>query len=178
MARDLREQIKDRIREFQQKADARLGGWSSVRTPVEVREMELEIAAEARALADDITEALLRERVRDVALQAEATMAAFADREFRHGGTRPAAVTLLGGKRIQLDKLVYAKENRRRLPYGRRNGRRGKAGQGFFPVLAALGIWCGATPALAGEVCRQVADSDSVRSGRAALDRHGADLGH
>jgi hypothetical protein len=61
--------------------------------PVEVREMELEIAAEARALADDITEALLRERVRDVALQAEATTAAFADREFRHGGTRPAAVT-------------------------------------------------------------------------------------
>jgi hypothetical protein len=140
--------------------------------------MEIEIAAEARALADGVTEEILRERVGDVTLQAEATAAAFADRKFRHGGTLPCAVTLLGGSRIELGKLVYAKPNRRRAPHRRRSGRRGKGGQGFFPVLAVLGIWYGATPALAGEVCRQVADSDSVRSGRAALDRHGADLGH
>lgn len=178
MARDLREQIENRVREFQQKVDARLSAWSSVRTPVEVREMELEIAADASALADGVAEAILRQRIGDVKLQAEATMAAFSDRKFRHGGTRPAAVTLLGGARVPLGNLVYAKQNRRGAPHRRRTGRRGKGGQGFFPVLAALGIWCGATPALAGEVCRQVADSDSVRSGRAALDRHGADLGH
>jgi hypothetical protein len=140
--------------------------------------MELEIAAEARVLADGVTATLLIARVRDVKLQAEATMAGFADRKFRHGGTRPATVTLLGGSRVALGELVYAKPNRRRSPRPRHNRRRGKGGQGFFPVLAVLGVWSGATPALAGEVSRQVADSDSVRAGRAALDRHGADLGH
>ena len=178
MARDLREQIEQSVREFRQKIDARLDTWSSVRTPVEFREMELEIAADARALADGVTQVIVVERVRDLRFQAEATMAAFSDRRFRHGGTRPAAVTLLGGSRVELGKLVYAKPNRRRSRRRRRNGHRGKGGQGFFPVLAVLGIWFGATPALAGEVCRQVADSDSVRAGRAALDRHGADLGH
>lgn len=164
MARDLREQIEQKVREFRQNVETRIDEWSSVRSPVEFRQLELEIAAEARVLADGVTAALLVERVRDVKLQAEATMAAFADRRFRHGGSRPAAVTLLGGRRIALGELVYAKPNRRRSPRRQRNGRRGKGGQGFFPVLAALGVWFGATPALAGEVCRQVADSDSVRA--------------
>jgi len=177
VARDLREQIEQKVREFRQNVETRVDEWSAVRSPVEFRQMELAIAAEARALADGVTEVFLIERVRDVKLQAEATMAAFADRRFRHGGTRPAAVTLLGGSRITLGELVYAKPNRRRSPR-RRNRRRGKGGQGFYPVLAVLGVWFGATRALAGEVCRQVADSDSVRAGRAALDRHGADLGH
>jgi hypothetical protein len=178
VARNLQEQIEERVRQFKAQVDARIKAWSAVRTPVEFRAMELEIAAEARALADGVTEEILRERVGDVTLQAEATAAAFADRKFRHGGTLPCAVTLLGGTQIELGKLVYAKPNRRGAPRRRRSGRRGKGGQGFFPLLAVLGIWCGATPALAGEVCRQVADSDSVRSGRAALERHGADLGH
>jgi hypothetical protein len=41
-----------------------------------------------------------------------------------------------------------------------------------------LGIFCGVTPALGGEICQQVVDSDSVRSGRASLDRRDIDLGH
>jgi hypothetical protein len=45
-----------------------------------------------------------------------------------------------------------------------------------YPALAALGIHYGATPALVGEVVRQVADSDSVRAGRSALERRGIDL--
>jgi hypothetical protein len=48
----------------------------------------------------------------------------------------------------------------------------------LYPVLAALGIWFGVTPALAGEICQQVTDSDSVRAGRAALARRDIDLGH
>ena len=129
MARDLREQIEDRVRQFQEKVDARHKEWSSVRTPVEVRKMELEIAAEARALADGVTEAVLRERIRDVSLQAEASVAAFSDRKFRHGGTLPCMVTLLGGSRIELGRLVYAKPNRRRAAQRRRSGHRGKGGQ-------------------------------------------------
>lgn len=178
MARSLRDEVDEKVRQFRQKIESQLATWAAVRTPVEFREMELTIATETRALADGVTAAILRERVGDLRLQAEATMAAFADRKFRHGGTNSATVTLLGGTPVELGKLVYAKPNRRGTPRRRRTGRRGKGGQGFFPVLAVLGIWCGATPALAGEVCRQVADSDSVRAGRAALARHGADLGH
>ena len=45
-------------------------------------------------------------------------------------------------------------------------------------MLAVLGIWFGVTPAVAGEVCRQITDSDSVRTGRSALARRGIALGH
>lgn len=48
----------------------------------------------------------------------------------------------------------------------------------MYPCLVALGVCFGVTPALAGEICAQVADSDSVRSGRAALARRSIDLGH
>lgn len=58
----------------------------------------------------------------------------------------------------------------------RGHGRRGKAGSGVYPALAALGIEFGVSPALAAEVARQVTDSDSVRAGQSALMRRGIDL--
>ena len=57
-------------------------------------------------------------------------------------------------------------------------GKRGKAGAGCYPVLSAFGIDFGVSPAALVEIRRQVADSDSVRSGRGALSRRGLDLGH
>ena len=86
-------------------------------------------------------------------------------------------VTLLGGKKVRLE-VEYLKPNRRKSRKKRRNGNRGKGGTGLYPVLAALGIWFGVTPALAGEVSRQVTDSDSVRTGRSALARRGIVIGH
>jgi len=47
-----------------------------------------------------------------------------------------------------------------------------------YPTLAALGIGFGYSPALAGEIARQVADSESVRSAREALARRDIDPGH
>ena len=63
---------------------------------------------------------------------------------------------------------------------GRRRGtgRRGAGRAELYPALAALGIAFGVTPGLGDEISRQVADSDSVRAGRAALERRGIELGH
>lgn len=177
MPSDLQKQIEETIVEFRHKVESRLEGWRAVQTPVGFREMELEVAAAARALADGVTGALLLERVADPALQAETSRAARAGGGLRHGGPRDVKVRLLGGTEVRC-RVEYLKPNRRGLGRRRTCRHRGKGGAGFYPILSALGIWFGVTPAVAGEVSRQVADSDSVRAGRAALDRRGADLGH
>src|SRR5258707_5389993 len=178
MPSDLREQIKDPVIEFATEVDPHVAEWSSARDPVAFREAELAIAGLARSLSDAITALILRATVGDPELQAEASIAARATGAYRHGGTREVGVTLLGGSCIRVH-AEYLKVNRRGQPGRRRgNGRRGRGGTGLYPVLAVLGIALGATPALAGEICRQVTDSDSVRAGRAALDRRGIDLGH
>jgi hypothetical protein len=142
--------------------------------------MELSVASEAQtAVGDEAVAHVLRATVGDPELQAQAVAAvhrAYPGR-YRNGGRRTVKVTLLGGKVVSL-RVEYLKLNRRNSRRKRRNGNRGPSGTGIYPVLAMLGIWFGVTPALAGEVCRQVADSDSVRAGRAALSRRGIDLGH
>jgi hypothetical protein len=179
MSNDTRVQIEGRIAEFGQKAMSRVAAWLAVRDPAAFRTAELEIAALGREVADEIAECVLRHLAADVELQAAASLAGRQASRLRHGGRRGTSVTLLGGKTVRLT-LEYLEPNHRRKRPGRRRrvGRRGKGGAGFFPLLAVLGIWFGVTPALAGEICRQVADSDSVRAGRAALARRGIDMGH
>ena len=75
-------------------------------------------------------------------------------------------VILLGGTKLRLE-AEYFKLDRRQSKTRRR--KRGKAGSGLYPVLAVLGLDNGVTPATAAEVCAQVADSDSLRAGQAAL---------
>ena len=178
MPKDLREQIAKRIEALGENVDRQVAEWRRAGAPVAFREMELAIAAVGRAFSDGVTELILKDRVADPELQAEASIAARATGAYRHGGTREIGVTLLGGRRIRV-RAEYLKVNRRGQPGRRRgNGRRGRGGTGIYPVLAVLGIAQGVTPALAGEICRQVADSDSVRAGRAALDRRDIDPGH
>ncbi len=87
-------------------------------------------------------------------------------------------MTLLGGGKARV-KVPYLKQDLRGRPGRTRgSGKRGPGGTGLYPTLAALGIWFGVTPALAGEIVRQVADSDAVRPAREALARRGIDLGH
>jgi len=172
------EEIRKNAAEFGIAIDDRIDGWLAVRDPVDFRRAELEIAALCREFADATTAAVLKGIVTNAELQAEASLAAHLGGKFRHGGRREVGVTLLGGSDVRVT-VEYVKPNRIGRPGRRRKvGQRGKGGVGFYPVLAALGIWFGVTPALGGEVCRQVADSDSVRAGRAALARRGIDLGH
>jgi hypothetical protein len=178
MPTDLREQIAKKIAALGQNVDRQVAEWRRAGDPVAFRQVELAIAAVGRVFSDAVTELILKDWVADPELQADASIAARATGAYRHGGTREVGVTLLGGSRIRV-RAEYLKVNRRGQPGRRReNGRRGRGGTGIYPVLAVLGIALGVTPALAGEICRQVADSDSVRAGRAALDRRGIDLGH
>jgi hypothetical protein len=170
--------IQDAIADMQNKVQERWSTWNAVDNPAQFREMELEVAQLGRQMADAITAEILKSRVADPELQANCTQAAKTDRSLRSGGQRKVQVTLLGGQQVECQVEYYKPNRRTSKERRRRTRRRGKGGTGLYPVLAALGIWFGVTPALAAEVCRQVADSDSVRSGRSALDRRGADLGH
>lgn len=156
----------------------RLSAWQLVESPKEFRAMELEIAHLARGSADQVTEILLRAKLErgDFQLRCSVAARAGAEATLRSGGARGITVTLLGGAEVRL-KVGYLRPDLRKKPGRKRgHGRRGKGGAGFFPPLEALGIWSKVTPALADEVCRQVTDSDSIRTGLAALKRRGIEL--
>jgi hypothetical protein len=159
--------------EFQRKAD----DWATARNPADFLAMECAVAALGRQLSDVVTAAILQAIVSDPDFQAEVTAAAYCGLvSYRSGGRREVAVTLLGGSSTRV-KVNYLKLERRQQP-GRKRKRRGKGGSGLYPALAALGIWYGASPALADEVAFQVCLNDAVRPARAALARRGIDLGH
>lgn len=157
---------------------SRLEAWLGARTPVAFVDMEHEIHGVCRQLADEITACILITILADVEFQARTQGALHANEStrYRHGGCRTVTVMLLGGKKVAV-KVAYFKPDRRGQP-GPRRSRRGAGGAGVYPALAALGIARGMTLAVAAEVCRQVAESDSLRSARAALARRGLQLGH
>ncbi len=178
MLKDLLKQIKKTISNFEHEIENNVSEWSKARTPIAFREMEMEIAAKCRELQDGIAGTILQNMVSDPVFQDETSIAARQASNVRHGGCRDVNVTLLGGGQVLLHYIEYLKQNNRGEGKRGRLKKRGNGGTGLYPALAALGICFGVTPALAGEICRQVVDSDSVRAGRAALDRRGIDLGH
>ena len=180
MPSDLRSQVTSKIQAVQIRVEARLETWRRARTPVSFREMELEVHRVAREFADELSGTILTDMCRDPDCQLETTVAALtaSGGRLRRSGRATVKVTLLGGGKVPV-KVAYlapATRRRRKRGYNSRRGRR--QGQGLYPLLVTLGIWYGVTPALAGEIVRQVADSDSVRTGREALARRGIDLGH
>jgi hypothetical protein len=178
MPNKVRVQIKERLDQFLGEIEAKVEQWLGVRDAAAFRAMELDVHAMGREIGDAITARVLHALVRDMKFQLEASVAARAETGMRSGGRRTVKVTLLGGDTVTVE-VEYIKPSYLTTPGRRRRTRgRGRGGAGCYPVLAALGIAFGVTPALGGEVCRQIADSDSVRAGRAALDRRGIDLGH
>lgn len=176
-----RKQLDTIVEAFGADARGRLEKWLDARSAVEFRAMELEVAALGREVADKVVEVVLRTIVSDREFQAQTAEAARAGAEggLRDVDRRSVEVTLLGGSKVRVRVPYFRpKKNKKKTGRKRGTGRRGPGGAGLFPPLAALGICFGVTPALAGEIVRQVADSDSVRSGRAALARRGIDLGH
>lgn len=173
MSSGIRKEIHSILEKSGSELSVKVGAWLAIRDPVAFRAAELEIAEMGRDVADAVTALVLKHLVGDPELQAQASVEARQEGHLRHGGTREVGVTLLGGSEVRLN-VEYVRPNRRGLPgRPRKVGKRGKGGAGFYPVLAMLGVWFGVTPALGGEVCRQVADSDSLRAGRAALARRG-----
>lgn len=180
MPTDIRTKIQAILAKTDSDAAAKIDVWLGARDPIAFRAAELEIAALGREMADSITAVVLKHIVADPVLQTEASLAARQLGKLRHGGTREVGVILLGGSEVRM-KVEYVRPNHRgsRKRPGRRRkmGQRGKGGAGCYPVLAALGIWFFVTPALGAEVCRQIADSDSVSTGRSAMARRGINLG-
>ena len=176
---ELSREIEARAGALSRKVQALLGGWLNARDPTGFRKAELEIAQVAQAFADQVTALLLDAATRDLAFRAGTSSAVrAAGTKMLHGGTREVEICLLGGGTVSVNVEYFRPDLSGRPGPKRGPGRRGPGGAGVYPVLAALGVAFGVTPALAVEICRQVADSDSVRSGRSALDRRGADLGH
>lgn len=170
-------EIRDEIARFRSEVEANLDGWADIGSALELREMELMLAALTRSLADGITGTVLGAKLADPAFQASASMAARRGvKKYRNGGRRDVSLRLLGGTEIRVG-VEYLKPDRNKM-LGRKRKNRGKGGAGVYPALAALGIWWGVTPALAGEISRQVADSESVRVARQTLARRDIDLGH
>jgi len=173
----LNARIAEAIDRFQEAVKNRLSTWESAQDPVRFRRMEMEVAATARAVADEICGAVLQSTAQSPAFQKETLMAARRSGRYRGGDRRPVEVTLLGGRKVVV-RVPYLKPDRRGCVGRPRGvGRRGQGGAGLYPALAALGIWFGVTPALAAEVSSQVADSDSLRTGVEALARRGTQLG-
>lgn len=180
MPADLPKQAAVIVEGFRNRVEAKLDAWRTVRTPDGFRSMELELAAMARQVGDELVAAVLHDAVADPAFQAAACAAAARQGgvKYRSGGAREVTVTLLGGGQTRV-KVPYLKQDLRgRVGRPRCSGHRRQGGTGLYPSLAALGIWFGVTPALAGEVVRQDADSESVRTARQALARRDIDLGH
>jgi hypothetical protein len=148
-------------------------------SPEEMRAIELEIAALARQVADALTESLLRTKLSVPEFVAPALAAALSSsKPMRRSGSAKVPVTLLGGRRIEL-KVPYLRPDYRGRPGPKRKpGQHGKAGVGMHPTLEVLGIRWNTTPAVQGEVMRQVAASESFRPGLEALQARGIDLGY
>ena len=173
-------EIRESLDRLDDALSARLDTWLAVASPEAFRSLELSIAELMRKSGDEITKAILGARLSDDAFQDGAVTAARASttKAYRPVERRSVSVTLLGGTKITVPTKYMRQDIRKRSGRRRKCGGRGKGGTGLHPALATLGIWFGVTPGVADEICRQVADSDSVRAGRQALARRNLDLGH
>lgn len=181
MPSDLPSQVGETIQNLRSDVEKNVEDWQKSGSPAAFRAMEIDIHALFRRYADELSSKILNAIAQDPALQAKAVAAAQTASAglLRNAEARTVEVTLLGGSKTKV-KTPYLPPQRRKSKRGKKRGvsRRRRVQKGLYPVLAALGIWFGVTPALAGEISRQVADSDSVRTGREALARRGIDLGH
>ena len=176
----LQQAVADGSRQLTEAIASRIDAWLGIESPAEFRKMEGEVAALMREAADRVIKATLLARLESSDFESRCSKAARqgSSVKLRSGARREVTITFLGGGTMRVN-VGYLRPDLSERPGPRRGtGRRGAGGAGVYPALAALGIWFGVTPGLADEICRQVADSDSVRAGRAALDRRGIDLGH
>lgn len=176
----LRTALEDATGQLTEAIKARMEAWLCIEGAAEFRAMETEVAALTREAGDRVVKLVLKARLQASDFEGRCSKAARQGHgvKLRSGARRDVMVTLRGGSTVKVN-VGYLRPDLSKQPGRRRGtGRRGAGGAGLYPALAALGIWFGVTPGLADEISRQVADSDSVRAGRAALERRGIDLGH
>ena len=86
-------------------------------------------------------------------------------------GHKDVSVLLLGGTRVLL-KTPYLRTDRRGKR-GRKRKKRGKKGSGCYPVLEALGIRDGVSPATRGEIALYTVQAASYQEAIKLLERRG-----
>ena len=172
MPKTMLAEINESIAQFQETVSVKSAQWTTARTPQAFSGVEQEAHGAARKLADDIVAAVLHEILADVAFQAQCLAGAHSIRAYKSKGFKDTTVTLLGGN-------SYPIRTQYLLPQASKGRRaRRRRGVGLWPCLVALGIWWHSSPALAGEVAHQIADSCSFRDGLEALKRRGIALGY
>jgi len=105
-----------------------------------------------------------------------ATARATQSQKLRNRGLRTTPVRFLGGVEIPFTTPYLSRDLEGRPGPRRGVGRRGKAGEGCYPVLEALGIHENATPALTSAVARECVRCVSFEEASEALRERGIEM--
>lgn len=141
--------------------------------PGDLFDLEVELHAQVPKLClDPVVGAMIREALEseDVLLRAEALLASRQGMRLQKQG-QVVRIELRGGGRVSVPTAYFLDRKPRPGPK-RRKGQRGRAGNGFYPVLEALGIHERMTPAFGSEVARLVV-THSEEAAQQELRRQG-----
>lgn len=150
---------------------------SSVLSAAEMKAVEEEVSLACLGCADAVTGAVIVASHRDAAFVSGAIAPTRTTAGLRHVGLRQVSVRLLGGTEVAVTTPYVSPPTPGSHPGRRRGvGKRGKGGGGRYPVLRALGIYDGASPALASRVVQEVVAADSIDCARESLAARGIRL--
>ena len=96
--------------------------------------------------------------------------------KMRNVSQKPVTIKLLSGGKCETHSDYYARKAKKRGRIPKNGIKRGKKGNGLYPLLAMLGISDGCTPALRAEIAREVSEGPSMETARGRLKRRGIDL--
>jgi hypothetical protein len=175
---DLRRHVKVVLDRFVEDIVEALVPVTSLRTPGSLLQAEETLRRVLGVVCTHLVGGLVAWMHKDLSWTAERIAATRgADpRKLRHRGFKWTAIEFLGGACLRF-LTPYFSVDRNGLPGKRRAvGRRGRAGGGCFPVLEALGIHHGTSPALASEVARESVRCASFAEASTALAERGIHL--
>ena len=174
---------------FEERLNAGLNDWKdknlkeiesgiNVRGPVSLYHYEKSLIAMVLQLATLIMTLVLSEICTNVQMKNEAVkIIVGTNNKLRSFGMRNIKMRLLSGGVARIKTWYYAVNNKKRRGPKRKVGRRGKNGNGTYPILSMIGIKDRVTPALETEVALETIAAPSMQNSKERLSRHGVDLG-
>lgn len=156
-----------------------LEGWWDTPTPrtaLAFLDLERQVLKAAGQEADAILEYHVVQAHHDPVFVEQAVAAARSRHagRLRHKGERPTWVLLPGGTRFVVQ-TPYPRPVRPRHG-GRKRGKRGPTGAGVYPVLEALGIGDGVSPATRSQLALYTVQAGSYQEAVALLAEHGLEV--
>lgn len=156
-----------------------MGSWWDTPTPrtaLAFLELERQVLKEAGQQADAILGHHVVQAHHDQVFVKQAVEAARSRHagRLRHKGQRPTWVLLPGGTRCVVQ-TPYLRPVPRRRP-GRKRSRRGPTGVGVYPVLEALGIGDGVSPATRSQLALYTVQAGSYQEAVVLLAEHGLEV--